>query len=162
MTGNKHSPSDITYLAREVLLRGGNVRVPTFGTSMYPLLRSGDFIHIQPAGPAIIGAGDVVVYERGSRMVAHRVVKLWEENGQLHLQTKGDAFHKCDPPVAVSQLMGKVVLIERGKQRIKIETRSQRWLASSSIMAWSCLNHLRLLTQLTRRRARSFLALFRG
>lgn len=161
MMGGLYSPGDVTQLAHEVLRRGGIVRVPTFGCSMHPLIRAGDMIHVQPVGPTSFGVGDIVVYESGCRMIAHRVVRRWEENGCQLLLTKGDAFDGCDPPVPISRLMGKVMLVERGRERIRLETRLQKLLASWRIIVWRYGSRIEHHLRSTRRRAKRLAALFR-
>ncbi len=62
-----------------------------------------------------INKGDVVVFQANSKHpVIHRVVKVWEEDGEYHFQTKGD--HNSDSYVQLgetdigeSKLLGKAV-----------------------------------------------------
>ena len=70
---------DSTALACEILKLGHRVRIPTIGTSMYPHIRFGEVIHVEPVGISGLVVGDIVVYTSDRRMVAHRVIRRGED-----------------------------------------------------------------------------------
>ena len=65
----------VLELCRTLLAAGTPVRVPVYGVSMTPTLRSGDILLIEPLGDTPLQPGDIVVFE-GSfrRAIAHRLV----------------------------------------------------------------------------------------
>jgi signal peptidase I len=95
----------------EALLRNGvNVRITTRGSSMFPLLRTGDRITISPdTHPEI---GDMVVFRRNGAMVCHRLVKIFEKDRTIHYQTRGDTVSRVDDPIPQRDLLGKVIRID--------------------------------------------------
>ena len=90
---------DFLELSKKIISRGSCVRIPVVGVSMFPLIRSRDIIHFQPVKDSGVSIGDVIVYERGERMVAHRLLRKELYNGTMMLTTKGDAFIHQDRPI---------------------------------------------------------------
>ena len=71
--------------------------------SMEPALHKGDLLFVT-ARPAY-NTGDVVVYQQGSALVAHRIVQ--ENNGVV--TTQGDANNTTDEPFSTENIKGTVV-----------------------------------------------------
>ena len=99
-------------ISQDLLGNGLDIRISTRGSSMYPLISTGDKITISPEKN--LGLGDVIVFKRDDQMVCHRLVRITEENGIKHYQTRGDSFFSLDDPVSAAQILGKVIRIERG------------------------------------------------
>ncbi len=92
------------------------VRITISGGSMAPLIRRGrDYVTIVPVSGGL-AVGDIVLFSdpRKERYVLHRIWKLDGEN----VQTWGDSCVSPDAWMHVSDIWGKVVLIERGRHRI--------------------------------------------
>ena len=67
---------------------------------------------------AAISPGEIVLYAREGRLVAHRVVgKIDRQDGAL-LLTRGDRLKTTDPPVRPDELLGRVTHVLRGNHRI--------------------------------------------
>lgn len=115
-------------LARAGLREGERVRLNVVSNSMAPFLRPGDAVWAEPAVPASLRRGDVVVVRREGDLVTHRLVAVGD--GQWY--TKGDNVRYLDPPVTVDAILGRVVAIERGGDRI--ELRGYRWLIVSRVL----------------------------
>src|SRR5437016_11724093 len=63
--------------------------------------------------------GDVVLFSRNGRLFVHRVVEM--SGGAV--VTRGDSMLDADPPVAVSDGLGRVESIERGGSRVAMAER---------------------------------------
>lgn len=61
-------------LAAEMLRRGRPMQVQVFGESMWPLVRQGDRVRIDPAEPPAVGRLAAVLVD--GHLVVHRIVKL--------------------------------------------------------------------------------------
>jgi signal peptidase I len=96
-------------LAAQVLRSAGALRLGVTGTSMLPAIRPRDILSIRRCGPESAAVGDVVLFARAGRLFAHRVVA----RDRASLVTRGDAMPQADPPVTATELLGKVVGIER-------------------------------------------------
>jgi signal peptidase I len=104
-------------LAAEVLHLCGAVRLAAFGCSMTPAIFPGDVLTVRPASADEVQPGDVVLYRRGKRFFIHRLVRAEQASRGIMLMTQGDALREADPPFDANDLLGRVVLIERGNKR---------------------------------------------
>lgn len=127
--GNENEQALKCQLATEVLRSSGALRLRVTGWSMLPAIWPGDTLVIERLSSAI-SEGDIVLFSRGQRFVAHRVLAKPSASGDSKLQTQGDAVSRPDAPVAVGDLLGKVSVIERnGKciepsQRLRLSERT--------------------------------------
>ncbi len=119
----KSSHAAACELAEEVIRKFGTVRLRVQGTSMTPAIRPGDTISIRRAHPREIEPGEIIMYSRDGQMFAHRVLRRVHENGEMQFLTQGDRMLHPDPPVSAENLLGRVVLIERGHRRIAPQSR---------------------------------------
>lgn len=120
--------------SREVVSEGPSWRAKSRGESMYPLIKNGDILLIQPAKADEIQPGDIVIYRIPSgSFIAHRFIK---RNVSGSLLTNGDSMRHYDKLVDEEQVFGKVIQIERHSKTLKLEgrlsklnTRLITWLA---------------------------------
>jgi signal peptidase I len=105
-------------LAAEVLRSSGSVCMRVMGWSMLPVLWPGDTLVIEHVKSDAISEGDIVLFSRGHRFVAHRVVMKDSAIGGSKVQTKGDAVSRPDSPVAHDDLLGRVSSIVRNGKSI--------------------------------------------
>jgi len=106
------SMTDVPELL-DLLLTSKKVRFTIEGTSMYPTLRAGDVVEIEPPSQETLKKGDLVIFQKQKRLICHRLVDLFEEDGETWIKTKGDTVEESDTPLALRQILGKVTRIER-------------------------------------------------
>ena len=122
-------------LAEEVIRTFGVVRLRVFGTSMAPAILPGDLVSIERASLNEISTGDVVLFQQRGRFFVHRVVDCKRAaaagtHEEACLITRGDRLRNDDPPVNSSELLGRVVSLERNHRKVEIPGRdSNRWIA---------------------------------
>lgn len=113
-TGLRFSGATVPEAVQDLALRHAVVaRVVSW--SMYPTLRPGDRLDIEPAEP--IALGDLLVYRRPGGLVCHRVIGIDIDM----LAIRGDAGVGPADPVRREEVIGKVVAIERGRVRLTVE-----------------------------------------
>jgi|GEM_PF-659579 len=83
------------------------------GFSMYPTLYKGDDVEVEPAAKEAIERGDLLIFQKEDYLICHRLVEIFERNGETGFRTKGDAGTRSDPPLKWQQILGKVISIER-------------------------------------------------
>lgn len=84
---------------------------------MVPTLWPGDVLVIEALHSSTICLGDIVLFARHQRFIAHRVVETsWSGRD---IETRGDAMRQMDAPVSNRELLGRVVSIERNGKIIK-------------------------------------------
>ncbi len=112
-------------LAEEVVRTFGEVRLRVFGTSMVPSILPGDLVLIRRAGLHEISRGEVVLFVQNGRLFVHRVVDQTVAAAasgaeEPCLITRGDRLRSSDRPVSSSELLGRVVSIERDHQPVEL------------------------------------------
>jgi hypothetical protein len=116
MNPREHAAATLACgLVGEVVRTFGEVRLRVFGTSMAPAILPGDLISVQHAVLSEISNGEIVLYARDGRMFAHRVMGCTDSPEGSLLIARGDRLRHDDPPISSSELLGKVISIERGK-----------------------------------------------
>jgi hypothetical protein len=105
----------VLELAVEVARRFGRLRLRVTGTSMMPAIQPGDVLCVTRVEPGDASPGEIVLFARGGRLFAHRIVGRDGEGGDQHLITRGDCLLENDPPVLQSELLGRVTGLERGR-----------------------------------------------
>jgi signal peptidase I len=123
-------------LAGDVVRTFGVVRLRVFGTSMAPAILPGDLVSIERASLNEISMGDVVLFQQRGRLFVHRVVDRKQlavgRYEETCLITRGDRLGHDDPPVNSSELLGRIVSLERNHRKVEIPARdSNRWIARS-------------------------------
>jgi signal peptidase I len=136
-------------LAEEAVRTFGRIRLRVFGTSMVPSILPGDLISVQRASISEISSGDVVLNARDGRMFAHRVVgctanyeRPFAAQSEIFLITRGDLLPHNDPPVSSSELLGKVISIQRGNRQVKVN-------AAHSVFSRALIRSLRTSSRAT-------------
>lgn len=120
-----------TEVVLDAIRRRGSTVVRVHGRSMYPILRHGMLVEVQPAAYDELAMGDLVVFTNGQRIVCHRLIRKYQRQFCL----KGDTNLWSDPPVIWSQVLGKVTSIIDDDLRVhQVDTPHYRRRAS--LLAW--------------------------
>ena len=80
-------------------------------TSMLPVLNPNDMIVVESASIDELREGDIIAFDSHQKMgiIAHRVIEVFEKDGDMVVDTKGDNNEKPDPwYVTDDDLIGKV------------------------------------------------------
>lgn len=93
----------------DLLLPSGLFRFRVAGWSMYPMLRKGDQLTVEPASPTELLVGDLILYYQNGRLICHRLVAMQESGTGTRLITKGDAASGCGEVIQPDQVLGRVV-----------------------------------------------------
>ena len=118
----------------------GGFSLPANGFSMRPEILPGDNLQITPAAPETIKVGDIFVFKKEGRIIAHRVLRNLP--GQRRFLEKGDG--KFQPYlIDYADVIGKVTAVERAGICRTLGHRSQR--IRSRIIAFCSLNKYRLI-----------------
>ena len=91
-------------LVAEALRRSGSVRLIAQGSSMLPAIWPGGELEIRSTSAHDLRPGDVAVCLVGGQFRIHRVRRVLPQG----LVTQGDSLAQPDPPVAFSEVCGRV------------------------------------------------------
>src|SRR5271169_960249 len=92
-------------LVAEVTRSFGEVRLRVTGASMMPAIWPGDVITVRRREITGLQPGQVVLYRRNEKLMAHRIVSI---QGNI-LTTRGDSLLRDDPAITGSDIIGEVV-----------------------------------------------------
>jgi len=104
--------SEFEPTLRELLSAGHTARFRASGDSMYPAIRSGDYLHIVPCRVSELRRGDVVLAATDRGLTAHRIVRVSEHDGSLRIITRGDNSLRNDRPVGAADVLGRVARVD--------------------------------------------------
>jgi len=104
-----------------VLGTGAAVRFRAHGDSMRPTIRGGDIVTAAPIVDGRIVTGDVLVFRSAGRVLAHRVVEIDAAGAEQMVSLRGDAKAGCDAPARISEIVGRVVEVERDGRTIRLD-----------------------------------------
>jgi signal peptidase I len=103
----------------------GSACFRVLGASMFPWIRSGDFVFVRRSTFESASAGEVILFERNQRLFVHRVLRrLADESARRTrslLITKGDALDGKDAPISEAEFLGRVTRIHRRQRHIDLE-----------------------------------------
>ena len=132
MLGN----SQLLKLCQEVLEKDGCLRFRALGGSMFPFIRPGDIITAKPIPPENLTIGQVLFYYKDGIFFAHR---LKGRSSNSLMITRGDNLPFNDNFITPSEVLGKIVMIERRGKKIDMESGLMRlvnWTVSRIPIYW--------------------------
>jgi len=91
---------------------------------MHPWIKQGDYVTVKRIQISDVRLGDIACFLRDNQFVIHRVIKKLPDKT---LVTKGDHMFSCDTPLRETQLLGIVILTERGGRYVHKNTKPT-WL----------------------------------
>jgi hypothetical protein len=110
---------------------------------MLPAVWPGDILSVRSHEAAEALPGDIVLFGREGRLVAHRVVQRTFRQGRIRWVTRGDSVDGNDAPVSSHELLGRVTAIERGARRLpphqNVASRLAAWVLCRSDLATRAL-----------------------
>jgi hypothetical protein len=126
---------DISETLEEVLRQTGEVTVPAYGFSMGGALGKAVALVIRAARAESVRCGDVVVFRRFDRWVAHRLIWKFGAKSEFVGLTKGDAVRGADRPCAKkTDVIGVVVACKFGERIDMLNTMRARCLAAIRVV----------------------------
>jgi hypothetical protein len=85
---------------------------------MLPAVWPGDLLSVRSDNVTEALPGDIVLFAREGRLIAHRVVEKNLCPDGIQWVTRGDTVGINDAPVSSGELLGRVTAIERGSRRL--------------------------------------------
>jgi signal peptidase I len=110
-------------LAERILRSFGELRLRVAGFSMIPSVWPGDILLIRSKKIDQVSPGDIVLFARNGRLVAHRVLFVADDQEPACLITRGDALSEQDSRISAAEFLGKVSFIQRGADWLEPSTR---------------------------------------
>ena len=126
-------------LSADLLHAGIALRFTAQGSSMLPLLRSGDILVVKPVDDSRLKIGDVVLCAVSTdRVVAHRIIRRRTEENGLAFLVQGDRVGKPDGWIPQAQVLGRVDYLERSGRQINLQSGPGRLLGMMQSIKLRC------------------------
>lgn len=114
----KEKESISIELLKEVIERGDEIPLKTYGFSMGYTIRNGDWIKVKKTNTNNIRCGDIIIFQGGTKFICHRVIT--KRNGNIF--TKGDSYLNLDNPIPEDKIIAKVTELNTNGRTIKLDT----------------------------------------
>lgn len=102
---------------------------------MQPLIHDGDVVLVEPCDPGSIRLADVVLFKNNHGMaVLHRVIGKHQENGEYFFILQGDQAPHTDGVIPQTEILGKLVGLERHDMHINMSQLSLRILGWGAVL----------------------------
>jgi signal peptidase I len=96
-----------------LLSEGKTIRIKAHGYSMYPCIKPGSMLLIEPLKlKGIPVPGEIIAVKRENGLVVHRLTKIINQDGFSKYVARGDSNAYADKPVMLSMIVGRVVRAE--------------------------------------------------
>jgi signal peptidase I len=96
-----------------LLSEGKTIRIKAHGYSMYPCIKPGSLILIEPINiKGFPRPGEIIAIRRESGLIVHRLTKTVIKNGVTLFIARGDSNAYADNPVKIDKIAGRIVRAE--------------------------------------------------
>lgn len=97
-------------ISLKLLSEGKTIRIKAHGYSMYPSIKPGSIILIEPVGKkGTLVPGEIIAIKRENGLVVHRLVRIVTKNGVTSFIARGDSNAYADNPVNYDKIAGRIV-----------------------------------------------------
>ncbi|GAB6988082.1 S24/S26 family peptidase [Paenibacillus pini] len=98
--------------------RRGSIELPSYGTSMFPLIVEGDISEFMPVDSHNIRVGQVYLFvSNEGLLVGHRLLHVIQEEHENQYIFKGDTNIFPDTAVSLDQILGEWTSVQRKQRR---------------------------------------------
>ena len=109
---------------------------------MYPSIREGELITVEPVAARDVQLEDIVLYRSERGLIAHRVIAIASRDSRV-FRLRGDASLSCDEPVEAHRILGRVVGVQRNGRSVTLASREAKvWhkarRLASALKGWIC------------------------
>jgi signal peptidase I len=96
-----------------LLSEGKTIRIKAHGYSMYPCVKPGSLILIEPLNiKGMPFPGEIIAVKREAGLIVHRLTKIMKKNGTTYYIARGDSNAYADNPVKIDKIAGRIVRAE--------------------------------------------------
>src|SRR5947209_4816431 len=116
----------ITLLFIQAVRQGQSLWFRVASNSMFPLLRLGDEVYIQPASAHEIRCGEIAAFETSRGLVIHRIVAIQQTAASIRLLQMSDV-ELLPSWVKEQEIVGKVSIIRRNGNTVDLQLPIAQW-----------------------------------
>jgi len=120
MKNNKSDHIFLKEVSFSLLSEGKSLRIKAGGYSMFPAIRPGNIVIIDPVdSPSDLIPGNIIAFRRDSGFVLHRLTDIRHRDNNILFITRGDSSMNEDKPITADKISGVVTTIETRRGRIR-------------------------------------------
>jgi len=113
MNNLRHNHDIVKDIGLTLLSEGKTIRIKAHGYSMYPCIKPGSLILIEPLNiKGMPRPGEIVAVKREAGLIVHRLSGIINQNGVTLYIARGDSNAYPDKPVKIDKIAGRVVRAE--------------------------------------------------
>ncbi len=123
MNNYRHNLNIVKDIGLTLLSEGKTIRIKAHGYSMYPCIKPGSLLLIEPI--SLKGTpvpGEIIAIRRKNGLVVHRLTKTIIINRVTHYIARGDSNAYADNPVKIDIIVGRIVGAETtGENQVRAD-----------------------------------------
>jgi hypothetical protein len=135
-------------ILREYIRQDFTAQITVSSGSMIPLLEIGDVLGLEAVEESRLRPGHLITFETAGsprEIVTHRIASTWrDQEGRLHLLTRGDRMLQFDRPFGAEQIIGTVSWRARNGRLVRLDrgqgARLNEDLGRISERAWQVIS----------------------
>jgi signal peptidase I len=113
MNNRSSNHSIVKDIGLTLLAEGKTIRIKAHGYSMYPCIKPGSLILIEPLNiKGMPRSGEIIAIRREAGLIVHRITKILSRNGVTWYVARGDSNAYADNPVKIDKIAGRIVRAE--------------------------------------------------
>ncbi len=113
MNNRQNNHAIVKDIGLTLLSEGKTIRIKAHGYSMYPCIKPGSLLLIEPLmTKGLPRPGEIIAIKRERGLIVHRLSKIIDENGLIWYIARGDSNAFADNPVDLNVIAGRVVRAE--------------------------------------------------
>lgn len=96
-----------------LLSEGKTIRIKAHGYSMFPSIKPGSMVLIEPLNiKGLPHPGEIIAIRREQGLIVHRLSRIINRNGIISYIARGDSNAIADNPVNIDKIAGRIVRSE--------------------------------------------------
>jgi signal peptidase I len=100
-------------ISLSLLAEGKTIRIKAHGYSMYPCIKPGSLLLIEPLSiKGLPRQGEIIAIKRENGLVVHRLSEIVSKNGITSYIARGDSNAYADKPVKLNMIIGRIIRAE--------------------------------------------------
>lgn len=113
MNNLRNNHAIVKDIGLTLLKEGKTIRIKAHGYSMYPSIKPGSMVLIEPLSiKGLPHPGEIIAIRREQGLIVHRLSKIIYRNGIISYIARGDSNAIADNPVNIDKIAGRIVRSE--------------------------------------------------
>ena len=113
MNNRPNNQAIVKNVGLTLLSEGKTIRIKAHGYSMYPCIKPGSLILIEPLNVrGLPHEREIISIKRESGLIVHRLSKIINKNGSVSYIARGDSNAYADNPVKIDRIAGRIIRAE--------------------------------------------------